>query len=239
MHCTSVVTFLRRCGLKQMHFTIVLILKKVTFLRRCGLKHIRVRIFGDGQSHLLTKVWIETSKHLRRTVQSCVTFLRRCGLKHWCKLYERFGHLVTFLRRCGLKRFSSFIINFYSSHLLTKVWIETFFVVWLNSHHKVTFLRRCGLKLWMYAACCLHLSESPSYEGVDWNFSRDNLSSCRRDVTFLRRCGLKLVTSLPMISFTGRHLLTKVWIETFFQLLKRHTATGHLLTKVWIETGWG
>ena len=123
-----IVTFLRRCGLKPSIETMISFMEGVTFLRRCGLKHmdkeavnidavspsyegVDWNLFAQGASlkiipsHLLTKVWIETS------INSSIVILCR----------------VTFLRRCGLKpqKYDGAAPRLVDGHLLTKVWIET------------------------------------------------------------------------------------------------------------------
>ena len=78
--------------------------------------------------HLLTKVWIETTIWIDLALAIiAVTFLRRCGLKHIQTSIFRIKDFVTFLRRCGLKQMV-ILPNVLAdcSHLLTKVWIETF-----------------------------------------------------------------------------------------------------------------
>ena len=108
--------------------------------------------------------------------------------------------------------------------------------LWGVSGGDVTFLRRCGLKHSLFDTKT-NSKQSPSYEGVDWNFIWFNTLSY----------------------FSVSHLLTKVWIETLNSLpgypriqqspsyegvdwnckiiiLVHVLSHRHLLTKVWIET---
>ena len=134
-----------------------------------------------------------------------VTFLRRCGLKHHVFGFLPFAPVSSPSyegvdwnradRRCNRR---------FSSHLLTKVWIETL-PTWniIEPWVTVTFLRRCGLK-----HCCIALdldvfSMSPSYEGVDWNSWGWCIHVWLDRVTFLRRCGLKLAGSTTTVPSSG------------------------------------